>query len=83
MPAKVHFDAKPIPIRDYDWCAVRDDYDGEPGTPVGYGKTAEAAIADLRREIEDKMCGGPCLSCGKEEAPRLCHMAGCPLGADL
>lgn len=37
----------PIPIRDFDWCAVDDaTYDGE-GCPIGYGRTAEQAIQDL------------------------------------
>lgn len=37
--------AKPIPDRRYDWSAVTDSY--EPGMPVGYGATEEAAIQDL------------------------------------
>lgn len=40
-----HYDPKPIPIRDFDWSAVRDNY--EPPMPVGFGRTKEAAIADL------------------------------------
>ena len=35
----------PIPIRDYDWSAVRQDY--EPGDPIGHGKTEQDAIEDL------------------------------------
>lgn len=43
----------PIPIRDFDWCAVDDDtYDGE-GCPIGYGATEQAAVADLLEQIED------------------------------
>lgn len=37
--------AKPIPLRQFDWSAVRDNY--EPPMPIGYGATEEAAIADL------------------------------------
>lgn len=46
---KTIYDPKPIPIRDFDWCAVRDNY--EPGMPIGHGKTEEASIQDL---IEDE-----------------------------
>ena len=35
----------PIPIRDYDWSAVRQDY--EPSDPIGHGKTEQDAIEDL------------------------------------
>ena len=35
----------PIPIRDYDWSAVREGY--EPGDPIGHGKTDKDAIEDL------------------------------------
>lgn len=43
------FDPKPIPRRDFDWCAVTDDYDGAQDSrcPIGYGRTEDAAIADL------------------------------------
>ncbi len=49
------FDPKPIPMRQFDWSAVRDGYDGGDawcggdvhGDPIGYGRTEEAAIADL------------------------------------
>lgn len=41
----------PIPIRDFDWCAVDDDtYDG-PGCPIGYGVTKKAAVADLMDQM--------------------------------
>jgi hypothetical protein len=39
------FDPKPIPPRQFDWSAVRDDY--EPGDLIGYGKTKTDAISDL------------------------------------
>jgi hypothetical protein len=45
-----YYDAKPIPPRDYDWCARRDDY--EPGDPIGHGATERAAVADLLIEEE-------------------------------
>jgi hypothetical protein len=35
----------PIPIRNYDWEAIYEDYDA--GDPVGYGKTEQEAINDL------------------------------------
>ena len=37
--------AKPIPPRQFDWEATRDNY--EPGCPIGYGRTEQEAIADL------------------------------------
>lgn len=35
----------PIPLRDWDWCATFEDYDGEDY--VGWGKSEEDAIQDL------------------------------------
>ena len=43
--------AKPIPLRQFDWSAVDDNY--EPGCPIGYGATEDEAIADLLRETEE------------------------------
>jgi len=44
-PIRTDYWPKPIPMRQYDWSAVRDDY--EPPMPVGYGRTEADAIADL------------------------------------
>ena len=57
---KIHTDfwAKPGPIRDFDWTAVTDDYDGAPDAgpqPVGYGRTENEAVADLVQQMEG--CG--------------------------
>ena len=48
------YDPKPIPLRQFDWVATFDDYDGAPidentasGCPIGYGATEAEAIADL------------------------------------
>jgi hypothetical protein len=41
----------PIPLRQFDWSAVLDDYD--PGCPIGQGPTEEAAVADLLDQISD------------------------------
>lgn len=41
----VEFIYPPIPDRSHDWCATPKDY--EPGMPIGYGPTAQAAVADL------------------------------------
>ena len=35
----------PIPIREYDWSAFREDWD--KGDFIGYGKTEQDAIDDL------------------------------------
>ena len=42
------FDAKPIPIRRFDWTATFEGY--EPGDPIGYGETEEQAINDLKEQ---------------------------------
>lgn len=39
------YDPKPIPMRQFDWSAYREGYEG--GDPLGFGPTREAAIADL------------------------------------
>lgn len=42
---------KPIPLRQFDWSAVFDDYD--EGAPIGYGYTEAEAIADLKELAEE------------------------------
>ena len=49
----------PIPQRDFDWCAIdedRYDVDCDQGgyfakSPIGYGRTREAAVADLLEQL--------------------------------
>lgn len=50
----------PIPVRDFDWCAVLDDYyDGAPDTPhgldtlMGTGINENAAIDDLFERVAE------------------------------
>lgn len=50
----------PIPVRDFDWSAILDDYyDGAPDTAyglcsfIGSGPTEEAAIKDLLELVEE------------------------------
>jgi hypothetical protein len=44
----------PIPIRQFDWCAVDDDtYDG-PGSLIGHGATEAEAIADFQEQWNEK-----------------------------
>ena len=38
-------DCPPIPSRDYDWSALREDWD--EGDLIGYGRTEQEAIDDL------------------------------------
>lgn len=53
MKISTSYEFPPIPIRDFDWCAVdADTYDGE-GCLIGWGRTEAAAIADLFEQIED------------------------------
>ncbi len=42
----------PIPIRQFDWSAVRDSY--EEGDPQGFGETEQAAIDDLLRQESEQ-----------------------------
>src|SRR6202000_12876 len=56
---KTHNEYPPIPDRNFDWCATTDNYDGE-GSPIGWGRTEEAAIEDLVAVIEDQR-GAGCL----------------------
>lgn len=53
MNIVTHFVHPPIPDRRCDWSAVTEDYDG-PGSPIGYGRTEAAAIADLLEQIEER-----------------------------
>ena len=39
------YDYPPIPIRDYDWSAIREGY--EPGDLIGTGRTEQDAIINL------------------------------------
>ena len=50
---------KPIPLRQFDWSAVLDSYDGSPdcNCPIGYGATEEAAVVDLLIAVEDRADG--------------------------
>jgi hypothetical protein len=38
----------PIPVRQFDWSAIRDGY--EPGAPIGWGKTEKLALEDLLKQ---------------------------------
>lgn len=42
---------KPIPLRQFDWQAVTDNYEG--GDPIGYGATVEEAISELQSQMEE------------------------------
>jgi hypothetical protein len=44
--------AKPIPIRQFDWSAVTDNY--EPGDPIGHGTTEQEALDELLLRIEER-----------------------------
>ena len=45
---KTSHDYPPIPIDNYDWSAFREDYD--EGDLIGYGKTEQEAIDDLKEK---------------------------------
>jgi hypothetical protein len=43
----------PITLRGFDWKAIdADSYDGH-GCPIGYGATADEAIADLKEQLSE------------------------------
>lgn len=44
--------AKPIPLRQFDWEAVTDNY--EPGEPYGFGATEGEALLDLMEQLEER-----------------------------
>lgn len=50
MRIRTEYDPKPIPMRQFDWTAVDDNY--EPGCPIGYGRTEAEAVADLKEQYE-------------------------------
>jgi hypothetical protein len=41
----------PIPLRNLDWSAVTDNYEG--GDPMGWGETEQEAIADLQNQLNE------------------------------
>lgn len=50
------FEYPPIPVREFDWSAVTDDYDGAPDAncPVGHGATEQAALDDLLEQLAER-----------------------------
>jgi len=50
MEIKTSYIHPPIPSREFDWCAY---VDGHEEGPQGYGRTQEAAIAELMERIEE------------------------------
>lgn len=49
---KTRYDTLPIPSKDYDWSAVRENWD--LGEPIGYGATEKEAINNLL-ELEEEL----------------------------
>lgn len=45
---RTNFVYPPIPIRCFDWSATSDDYG--PGDPIGWGRTEQEAIEDLKQQ---------------------------------
>ena len=54
-----NFDYPPIPVRDFDWSAVDDNYDGAEDShcPIGRGRTEQDAINDLLEQLTDEDFG--------------------------
>jgi len=61
---RTRHDYPPIPIRSMDWSATFDNY--EPGCPIGFGPTEQAAITDLLM-----VAGFPCDHCGAENPDEM------------
>jgi len=52
---KTNYEVKPIPIRNFDWTAVLDDYDsGDEDSVLGQGRTELEAIEMLLEQLDDK-----------------------------
>ena len=55
MKIITNFNPQPIPLRQFDWTAVTDNYDGAEGSSnrgqIGYGFTEAEAIADLKERL--------------------------------
>lgn len=49
MSIATDFWMKPIPLRQFDWSAVDENY--EPGMPIGYGATEQESIDDLQEQL--------------------------------
>lgn len=49
MSIYTNYECTPIPIRDFDWHATFDNYDGAPdgGHPIGAGRTKKEAVEGL------------------------------------
>lgn len=45
-------DVKPLRLRHFDWVATFGDFTGYPDSPVGFGRTEQEAIADLKAQVE-------------------------------
>jgi hypothetical protein len=47
-----HYWQKPVPSNEFDWQAI-DDNTYEPGCPIGYGATEQAAIDNLMEQLDE------------------------------
>jgi hypothetical protein len=68
------YDPPPIPFRGCDWSAIDDrTYDG-PGSPIGYGRTEDEAIADLLSQLDPDDDDGVRLRPGQRWATTSEHL---------
>lgn len=51
MKIRTNYWQKPIPDRRFDWTATEEDY--EPPMPIGYGRTEDEAVADLKEKVSE------------------------------
>ena len=62
MKIITNYSYSPVPVRQFDWAAVTDDF--RAGSPIGFGPTKADAIADLLRQL------------GKDDVAELSMTAG-------
>lgn len=48
------YECPPIPIRHFDWGAIRARDEGEEDCPAGWGSTEDEAIQDLLEKIGEQ-----------------------------
>jgi len=48
---RISYDPPPIPVRDFDYYATLDGYDG--GDPIGHGKSRDEALTELMIAVEE------------------------------
>lgn len=65
------YEPPPIPDRRWDWIAYDDDtYGGEPGDPVGRGRTEREAVEDFLERVDRVSAAAPRTNCMTDKEPK-------------